>query len=178
MPMPQNQVSLIAVSPPPEAQRVQRSAQPAATGEKRTRYTLPTGLQSGSPVGYRTRISISQAEADEAAPLFSLLRPTEFVSGPPVLEKELFEEVSLGVLTARQSTNFRGHRQVSFGPAQSAEIAEVLRELEGLEAPVLDGAAMTHVVFTRPYRTAFTLLLTFVGHKMGLNLATVPWRAR
>jgi len=175
--MPQNQVSLIAVSPPDVAQRVQRSAQPAGPGEKRTRYTLPIGLQSGSPVGYRTRIAISAAEANEAALLFSLSRPTGFVPGPPVLERELFEELSLGVLSARQSTNFRGHRQVSFGPERSVELAEVLRELEGVEAPVLEGAAMTHVVFTRPYRTAFTLLLTFVGHKMGLNLATVPWRA-
>lgn len=175
--MPQNQVSLIAISPPDAAQRVQRNAQPAGPSEKRTRYTLPTGLQSGSPVGYRTRISISQAEADEAASLFSLARPTGFVSGPRVLERELFEEVSLGVLSARQSTNFRGHRQVTLGPEHSAEIAQILRDIEGAEAPVLDDAAMTHVVFTRPYRTAFTLLLTFVGHKMGLNLVTVPWRA-
>jgi hypothetical protein len=128
-------------------------------------------------VGYRTRISITVAEAHEAALLFSLSRPTGFVSGPPVLERELFEELSLGLLSARQSTNFRGHRQVSFGPEHSAEFAQILGELEGVEAPVLEGAAMTHVVFTRPYRTAFTLLLTFVGHRMGLNLATVPWRA-
>ena len=36
---------------------------------------------------------------------------------------------------------------------------------------------MTHVVLTRPYRTPFTLLLTFAGHTAGLNLLTVPWRA-
>jgi len=116
-------------------------------------------------------------EAEEAAGLFSIDRPAAFVPGPAIREQELFEEVSLGVLTARQSTNFRGHRQVTLGPSDSEEMAKLLRELSGCEANVLDGAAMTHVVFTRPYRTPFTLLLTFVGHHMGLNLATVPWRA-
>jgi hypothetical protein len=154
-----------------------RDAQPAVEGEKRTRYTLPKGLQSGSPIGYRTRISMTQAEADEASVLFALSRPAGFVAGETVLERELFDEVSLGVLSARQSTNFRGHKQVSFGPADSAKMAGILRTMKGVEADVLDNAAMTHVVLTRPYRTPFTLLLTFVGHSMGLNVMTVPWRA-
>jgi len=175
--MLQNLVSLVPVSPPPDGQRVKRNAQPAADGEKRTRYTLPLALESGSPVGYRTRVSLTVAEAEEAALLYSLPRPEAFVEGPGVTEQELFEEVSLGVLSARQSTNFRGHRQVTFGPEESAEIAALMGELTGLEAPVLPGAQMTHVVLTRPYRTAFTLLLTFTGHKMGLNFLTVPWRA-
>lgn len=175
--MAQNPVSLIRVSPPETSQRVQRNAQPADPGAKRTRYTLPKGLHSGSPVGYRTRVSLTMEEAEEAAVLFSIDRPEAFVSGPAIRERELFEEVSLGVLSARQSTNFRGHKQVTLGPSDSAEMAELLRELSGCEANVLDDAAMTHVVFTRPYRTPFTLLLTFVGHHMGLNLATVPWRA-
>ena len=51
------------------------------------------------------------------------------MSGATVLEQELFEEVSLGILTARQSTNFRGHKQVTFGPEQSAEIARLLGKL-------------------------------------------------
>ena len=175
--MVQNPVSLVPVSPPSAEQRVCRDAQPAVEGEKRTRYTLPKGLQSGSPIGYRTRISMTQAEADEASVLFALPRPTGFVAGEAVLERELFDEVSLGVLSARQSTNFRGHKQVSFGPADSAKMAGILRTMNGVEADVLDNAAMTHVVLTRPYRTPFTLLLTFVGHTMGLNLMTVPWRA-
>jgi len=175
--MVQNPVSLVPVSPPSAEQRVCRDAQPAAEGEKRTRYTLPKGLQSGSPIGYRTRISMTQAEADEASVLFALPRPTGFVASDAVLERELFDEVSLGVLSARQSTNFRGHKQVSFGPADSAKVAGILRSMNGVEAEVLDNAAMTHVVLTRPYRTPFTLLLTFVGHTMGLNLMTVPWRA-
>jgi hypothetical protein len=175
--MVQNPVSLVPVSPPSAEQRVCRDAQPAVEGEKRTRYTLPKGLQSGSPIGYRTRISMTQAEADEASVLFALSRPAGFVAGETVLERELFDEVSLGVLSARQSTNFRGHKQVSFGPADSAKMAGILRTMKGVEADVLDNAAMTHVVLTRPYRTPFTLLLTFVGHTMGLNVMTVPWRA-
>jgi len=122
-------------------------------------------------------VKLSKDEAAEAAQLFSMNRPAAFVPGTAVSDQELFEEVSLGILTARQSTNFRGHKQVSFGPQQSAEIAKLLSKADGLEAPVLSGAAMTHVVLTRPYRTPFTLLLTFAGHKMGLNLLTVPWRA-
>ena len=175
--MPQNPVDLIPITPPPPEARVKRDAKPAEEGTRRTRYTLPLGLQSGSPVGYRTRVSITKEEAAEAAQFFSLPRPEAFHPGAPVSDQELFEEVSLGVLTARQSTNFRGHKQVSFGPEQSAEIAKLMRKASGLEAPVLSGAAMTHVVLTRPYRTPFTLLLTFAGHKMGLNLVTVPWRA-
>jgi hypothetical protein len=175
--MVQNPVSLVPVSPPSAEQRVCRDAQPAVEGEKRTRYTLPKGLQSGSPIGYRTRISMTQAEADEASVLFALSRPAGFVAGETVLERELFDEVSLGVLSARQSTNFRGHKQVSFGPADSAKMAGILRTMKGVEADVLDNTAMTHVVLTRPYRTPFTLLLTFVGHSMGLNVMTVPWRA-
>ena len=167
----------MSVSPPEAAQRVSRNARPAAPGEKRNRYTLPSSLQSGSPVGYRTRVSLTQAEADEAALLFSLDRPRAFVDGDLIQEQELFEEVSLGILTARQSTNFRGHKQVTLGPHDSQPIANLMRDLDGCEASVLDGAALTHVVFTRPYRTPFTLLLTFVGHHMGLNLVTVPWRA-
>ncbi len=175
--MAQNPVELVPVQAPEVSQRVRRPAEPAAEGEKRTRYTLPMALHSGSPVGYRTRVSMTQEEAAEAAQLFSLERPAAFNAGPPVTEQEFFEEVSLGVLTARQSTNFRGHKQVSFGSKKSAEIAKLLSEAAGREAEVLDGAQMTHVVLTRPYRTPFTLLLTFVGHKMGLNLLTVPWRA-
>ena len=175
--MLQNPIDLVPVVPPAPEARVKRNAEPAAEGERRTRYTLPLGLQSGSPVGYRTRVSMTVEEAAEAAQLFSLARPEAFHAGPAVTDQELFEEVSLGILTARQSTNFRGHKQVSFGPEQSAEIAKLLRKAEGAEAPVLSGAAMTHVVLTRPYRTPFTLLLTFAGHTAGLNLLTVPWRA-
>lgn len=175
--MAQQPISLIPVQPPPTEQIRWRDAQPSAKGERRTRYTLPAGLDSASPIGYRTRISMTQAEADMASVIFSLERPTGFVSGPPICEQELFEETSLGVMSARQSTNFRGHRQVTFGPEDARVVAEVLRGMEGLDAPVLDDAQMVHVVLTRPYRTAFTLLLTFVGHSMLANLLTVPWRA-
>ena len=37
----------------------------------------------------------------------SLPRPTAFVEGPECTDQELFEESSLGILSARQSTNFR-----------------------------------------------------------------------
>ncbi len=173
----QNPVQLTAVSLPPADQRCRRDAAPAAPGERRSRYTLPVSLQSASPVGYRTRVPLSQAEADEASVLFALPRPDGFIPGSPLTEQALFEECSLGVLTSRQSTNFKGHRQVSFGPEDSVRIAQLLRDAQNLEVPVLDGASHTHIILTRPYRTPFTLLLTFVGHKPIVSLFTVLRRA-
>ena len=172
----QKPVELIPVPLPPAAQRVCRQARFAAEGEKRNRYTLPESLASHSPVGYRTRLPLSQEQADEIAPLLSIEPPSAFASPDSVSEQELFEEASLGVLSSRQSTNFRGHRQVTLGPDRSAEVARILRELSGLEGPVLDGAAYTHIVLNRPYRTPFTLLLTFIGHRPLTSLATVPVR--
>lgn len=170
-------IAFIPCPPPSEEQQVKRDADWPQEGEKSSRYTLPERLDSASPVGYRTRISLTEAEAAEIAPLFALERPTAFVEGETIREKELFEECSLGVLTSRQSTNFRGHKQVTFGPDSSDVIGTLLKQLKDLEAPVLDGAQATHVVLTRPYRTPFTLLLTFVGHVPILSLFTVPWRA-
>ena len=145
-------------------------------GEKKTRYHLPTQLDSSSPVGYRTRVPLSEAEGQQALALLSLSAPTAFVTPEPVTEAELFEESSLGVLRARQSTNFRGQRQVTVGPERSTEVAALLRQLSGLDGDVLDGAAYTHLLLSRPYRTPFTLLLTFVGHKPLSSLLTVPLR--
>jgi hypothetical protein len=172
-----NPVQLTPVCPPPEAQRRRRDPAPAGPEERRSRYTLPIALQSSSPVGYRTRVSLTQNEADSASLLYGLGRPAGFVSSDSPTEQELFEECSLGVLSSRQSTNFRGHKQVSFGAQDSARIAALLRTAAHVEAPVLDGASHTHIVLTRPYRTAFTLLLTFVGHKPILSLFTVLKRA-
>jgi hypothetical protein len=146
-------------------------------GEKRTRYSLPTALESGSPVGYRTRVAMTQAEGREVLKLLSLQAPTGFGPVAPVPEGELFDESALGVLSSRQSTNYRGHRQLSFGPDDSKTIAGILRSLNGVEAPVLDAACYTHVILSRPYRTPFTLLLTFVGHKPVRSLLSVPIRA-
>lgn len=177
MPTTPKTIEFVACPAPPVNQRVQRQAVEPKTGEKASRYTLPAGLASSSPVGYRTRIALSPEEAAEIAPLYALERPTAFVPGAPLSEQAFFEECSLGVLTSRQSTNFRGHKQVSFGPDDSAVLATLLQQLNHLEAPVLDKAQATHVVLTRPYRTSFTMLLTFVGHLPVLSLLTVPWRA-
>jgi hypothetical protein len=157
--------------------RVRRNARCAAPDTRANRYSLPAHLQSGSPVGYRTRQSLSTDEARAAMVLLSLPRPEAFVSRGSVREQALFEECSLGVLTSRQSTNFRGHRQVTLGPRDSGEAAALLREMSSLESNVLENACHTHVVLTRPYRTSFTLLLTFIGHLPFLSLLTVPWRA-
>ena len=150
-------------APPPEA-RVRRAAVFAAPGEKRTRYTLPASLDSSSPVGYRTRLSMTPDEVRSALALLSLERPTGFAPRAGVREAELFEEASLGLLLARQSTNYRGHRQVTLGPEDADAVALELARLTGLEAPVLGGASHVHLVLSRPYRTPFTLLLTLVGH--------------
>jgi len=173
----QKPLDFVPIVPPPKEQHVGRGAVFAPEGEKRTRYSLPTGLESSSPVGYRTRISLTREEAAEALLLLSLDRPTAFAPATPITDRELFEECSLGILTARQSTNFRGHRQISLGAVDSANAAEFLRQSAGVEAPVLDDAAMTHIVLTRPYRTPFTMLLTFIGHKPFKSLLTVPRRA-
>ncbi|MBA2665190.1 MAG: hypothetical protein H0U74_23080 [Bradymonadaceae bacterium] len=157
--------------------RAKRGAEFAAPGERRTRYSLPTGLETASPVGYRTRVSLSLEETRQALSLLSLERPTAFLAPLPVREGELFEESALGIVSARQSTNYRGHRQVSFGPEDSERIKHVLRSLRHLDAPVLDQAAYTHVVLSRPYRTPFTMLLTLIGHAPVASLLTVPVRA-
>ena len=174
-------LELVTVEPPPPEQRVRRDARFALPGEKRTRYSLPTALESGSPVGYRTRMGMTQDEGRAALRLLSLRAPTGFGPAEPVPESELFEESALGILGSRQSTNYRGHRQVSFGPEDSQTIAGILRSLRGIESPgegaVLDGASYTHVIFSKPYRTPFTLLLTFVGHKPVRSLLSVPARA-
>ncbi|MSP91252.1 MAG: hypothetical protein EXR79_05555 [Myxococcales bacterium] len=170
-------LDVVPVEPPPPAWRVRRSAEFPGAGGKPNRYTLPAGLESNSPVGYRVRVPLTRTEIAQAVALLSMARPTAFGPGTPVPERELFEECSLGVLTSRQSTNFRGHRAVVFGPQDSARLAHLLRSLVHREAEPLDGATHTHVVLARPYRTPFTLLLTFAGHKPVLSLATVVLRA-
>ncbi len=173
---PKNPV-VVPIAPPPPDQRRQREAVFAAQGERRTRYSLPVSLKSNSPVGYRTRISMTVEESEQAMALLSLARPDAFVPGEAVTDRELFDETSLGVLSSRQSTNFRGHQQVTFGPADSERISHLLRSLMHREAPVLDDAVHTHIVVSRPYRTPFTMLLTLVGHRPVASLATVPIRA-
>lgn len=171
-------LDMVPIPAPPAAQRVCRGARFAEEGERRTRYHLPEELQSASPVGYRTRPSLTPAEAREALSLLSLDRPRGFVDDPgPVSEQELFEECSLGVLSARQSTNYRGQRVVLLGPQDSRRAAELLAGMQGVEAPPPRQPSHTHLVLARPYRTPFTLLLTFVGHPPVLSLGTVPIRA-
>lgn len=170
-------IDLVRIPPPPPEQRAARAARFAAEGEKRGRYHLPDALESGSPVGYRTRPSLTEAETRAALSLLSLPRPAAFRAGSPPTEQELFEEASLGLLSSRQSTNYRGLRQVTLGPADSAELAQLLRGLRHLDAPPLAGATHSHIVLTRPYRTPFTFLLTFIGHAPIASLFTVGQRA-
>jgi len=165
----------VQISPPPEDQRVSRRAQHYPDEVKRDRYALPTSLKSNSPIAYRTRLSLTRAEVGEALKLLSLAPPERFVEGPAIKDQELFEESALGILSSRQSTNFYGQKQRSFGPKESEELSALLAELKG--ASPLEGAAYTHVVLSRPYRTPFTALLTLAGHKPLLSLLTVPWRA-
>lgn len=173
----QKRVEVVPIEPPPPEQRVQREAHFAQDGPK-TRYSLPTSLQSASPVGYRHRVRLERSEAEALMPLLSLERPDAFVEDfAPVLEEEHFEEASLGILTARQSTNYRGHREVLLGPEDSDTLASILRGCEELDGEVLDNATHTRVALSRPYRTPFTLLLTFIGHKPFVSLGTVLLRA-
>ncbi len=172
----QKPLEVVPVAPPDEV-RVKRIPREPGPDDKRDRYCLPLGLDSSSPVGYRTRIPLSRDEAAQVLDLMSIAPPTGFGPVDIPTEGELFEESALGVLSSRQSTNFRGHRQVTVGPESCDEFAAQLRRLADLDAEVLDGASYTHVIFARPYRTAFTQLLTFVGHRPVASVATVPWRA-
>jgi hypothetical protein len=174
----QKKVSVVPIEPPSEDQRVARPMAFASPDEKKTRYHMPRALESGSPVGYRDRIRFSRDEAEKVVELLSLERPTRFIEPQaPVTEREVFEETSLGVMSSRQSTNYRGHRQVTLGRRDSGRLAELLAQLHGTEAEPVAGAEYTHVALTRPYRTPFTLLLTFIGHRPILSLATVLKRA-
>jgi hypothetical protein len=170
-------IEFVAIPPPPPKQRWRRAAAFAAPGERRSRYSLPEALQSSSPVGFRTRVNLRPDEARQLLAISSLPRPGRFVPAGDVTEARLFEEASLGVLVARQSTNFRGFRDVVVGGADAGRVAALLRRIGHSEAPVLDDASHVHVVLSRPYRTPFTMLLTFVGHAPVVSLATVPWRA-
>lgn len=172
----QKPLDCVPIPPPDPSELRGRQAAFAASGEKRGRYHLPEYLDSSSPVGFRVRLSLSREQATQALSLLSLDRPQAFTGPVPITEQALFEECSLGVLTARQSTNFRGHRAVVVGPQDAEAVAVLLGQLQGLEARALRGASHLHVVFTRPYRTPFTLLLTFIGHKPVVSLATVPVR--
>ena len=172
----QKRLDCIPIPPPSGEERWSRDAGFATPGERRTRYDLPEYLDSASPVGFRVRLPLSRDEASQAMALLSLERPTAFTGAVPIREQTLFEECSLGVLSARQSTNFCGHKEVVLGPQQAEQAAILLGQLQGLEARALRGASHVHVVFTRPYRTPFTMLLTFVGHKPVASMATVPVR--
>ncbi|MCK6522458.1 hypothetical protein L6R49_13585 [Myxococcota bacterium] len=171
-------VLLVPIPPPPDDQRVGRGARFAQEGERRGRYHLPDQNLSASPVGYRRRLSLTRAEGEAAMALLSLTRPDAFVPAEAApTEGELFEEASLGVLSSRQSTNFRGFRAVLLGTGDSDRAAAALAGLAGLETAPLTHATHTWLVLSRPYRTPFTLLLTFVGHKPVQSLLTVPQRA-
>jgi hypothetical protein len=172
----QKPLEVVPVAPPPHEQRVARRAQRYPEGVKRDRYALPDTLRSHSPIGYRARLSLSAAQADFAMRLLSLEPPAAFTGGPALLDQELFEESALGVLSSRQSTNFAGQRQRTFGPQESAQLTALLRRLKGGEG-ALEGACYTHVILTRPYSTPFTKLLTLAGHKPLISLLTVPLRA-
>jgi len=163
---------------PPGAPLPRRGAAFASADERRTRYHLPESLDSASPVGYRVRVPLTRDEAAQALQLLALERPTAFASAPGATptEGELFEEHALGVLTARQSTNYRGQRVTTLGPEGAAALVPLLAGLSGREAAPLAGAAYAHVVFSKPYRTPFTMLLTLAGHKPVASLVQVPVR--
>ena len=170
-------LELVPIAVPPVEQRVRRPTAFAKEGEKRTRYVMPQSLSSTSPVGFRTRVSLTSDEAKLLLQAASLPRPTAFVPAGAITEQRLFEESSLSVLVARQSTNYRGWRDVVVGGDDVGVLAGLLRRIGTSNADVLDGASHVHVVLSRPYRTPFTMLLTFVGHKPVQSLLTVPLRA-
>lgn len=172
-----NALEIQRIPAPPAEQVARRQCREVEEGGKRDRYCLPLALESSSPIGYRTRIPMTEAEVAAMLPLLAVTPPTRFDACPMPTERELFEEAALGILSARQSTNFRGQRQVTLGPDKLSELDSALKQMGGLEESPLSGAGYAHVILSRPYRTPFTLLLTFVGHRRLRSLATVPRRA-
>ena len=170
----QNLVQLIPIAHPPTEAIVGRGADIVKEGQKPSRYTLPKALESSSPVGYRTRISLTETEAAAIAPLLSLQPPADFEPPEAISEQELFEESCLGILSSRQSTNYRGLKQFTIGPRESQTLSGWLQEA-GIESKA--NASHSHIVISKPYRTPFTFLLTFVGHKAFSSLWTVAQRA-
>lgn len=171
-------VTLSPIPLPAPEQRVSRAARRPEDGEKPNRYHLPRALESGSPVGFRTRLALEGDQIRAAELLLSLPRPTAFAPDATApSEQALFEEAALGLLSSRQSTNYRGFRQVTLGPADSARAAGLLDRLSRREGPALAHATHTHLVLGVPYRTPFTQLLTFIGHKPFKSLVSVPGRA-
>ncbi len=172
----QKLLTVVPIAPPPEQQIASRRAYHYPEQQPLDRYALPKELHSPSPIAYRNRISLTEEEAKWAMPLLSITPPQAFVEGPSIIEQELFEESSLGILSSRQSTNYLGQKQRTFGPKESQKIYDILSQMKGhLNAP-LSGSAYTHIILSKPYRTPFTMLLTLAGHKPLLSLLTVPWR--
>ena len=169
-------ISVVQIKPPPTVQCVQRKAEFCPPGQRKTRYDLPSQLDSGSPIGYRTRVGLTPAEAAEIMPLLSMARPTSFGQPRSITDEDLFRECALGIMSSRQSTNFRGFRQVTFGPTDSQQINALLTGLSGCEAEPLSNASYTHLVLGRPYRNPFTMLLTLVGHHWSSSLLSVGRR--
>lgn len=170
-------MTFVSIPPPPHTQRVRRPVEVAGPGEKRTRYHRPEHLVSASPVGFRSRVSLSSTEAEALLGLCALPRPRAFVDARPVVEQRLFEESALSTLLARQSTNFRGWRDIIVGGDDAERVAACLRQIDATDAPVLRGASHCRIVLSRPYRTPFTFLLTFIGHRRLTNLWGVAKRA-
>jgi hypothetical protein len=170
----QKLLTIVPITPPPKEQIVARRAFHYPPQLPPDRYALPQSIQSASPIGYRTRISLTEEEATLAMPLLSIDPPKAFVSGPAITEQALFEEASLSILSSRQSTNYHGQNQRTFGPSESQKIFEILKKMKGCTP--LENSAYTHIILSKPYRTPFTMLLTLAGHKPLLSLLTVPWR--
>jgi hypothetical protein len=170
----QKLLSVVSITPPPKEQIVARRAYHYPEQLPPDRYALPKSIQSPSPIGYRTRISLTEQEAQIAMPLLSIDPPKAFIEGDAVTEQALFEEASLAILSSRQSTNYHGQNQRSFGPAESRKIYDILKQMKGCQA--LENSAYTHIILSKPYRTPFTMLLTLAGHKPLLSLLSVPWR--
>ncbi len=174
----QKALEVVPIAPPAPTARTRREARFVGHEEKKTRYHLPTKLDSACVVGYRERIGMTQEQAAHALKLLSIERPSAFsADAAPVTERELFEESSIGILSSRQSTNYVGHRQVTLGAEESERIRPLLAKLEGREADVLEHATHTHLVLSRPYRTPFTFLLTFIGHDKLTSAIGVARRA-
>ena len=170
----QKEIEVVTIQPPPSEERVERAARFYPKDHPKDRYALPERLESSSPIAYRTRVRFTQDEMAQYMPILSLNPPTGFTSCQ-INDQALFEESSLGILSSRQSTNFYGQKQRTFGPKDSQKLHQILTEA-GLADHSLEQASYTHVTLTRAYKTPFTLLLSFAGHKPFLSLFTVPWR--
>ena len=73
-------IEVVTFTPPAVEQRVRRNADFVAPGAKKGRYDLPERLDSSSPVGFRTRVALTEEEGAQALERLAMSRPVRLLA--------------------------------------------------------------------------------------------------